>query len=191
MRSRHQAMLPFLREAGRVILRRSWLFPRTSSSHQPADASQHAHAGYWQLGYCCWSSAAVNVARLDNNYNHINNSNINKSSYKQQTANSGSVSRRRLICTSLVLAPFSKVPEPRQQHSVVWGPQQHQGSRRGLHFSTPLELLANKEAGKSDHSNYFSTRSTHCKNSAGLQKGLYWFSLPVKWAHCKYCLIHE
>lgn len=97
-----------------------------------ADASQHACAGSQDY---CWSSATVNVARMDNKYNPINNSNINNSNYKQLTASTGSVSRGRIIYTSLVLAPYSPqlpveliVPVPSRQSPSLWGPQQHQNT---------------------------------------------------------------
>lgn len=60
-------------------------------------------------GYYHWFSATVNVARMDNKYNHINKSNINNSNYKQLTASTGSVSRGRITYTSLVLAPYSDI----------------------------------------------------------------------------------
>lgn len=138
LRSWHQATLPFLREAGSHP-QKELAFP---SNHQQLPLSRCISACLRRKpGYYCWSGAAVNVARLDNNYNHINNSNINKSNYKQQTANSGSVSRRRLIYTSLVLAAFSKVPaglavpEPRQQHSGLGSPAASQQSPGSTFFS--------------------------------------------------------
>lgn len=111
MRRQHWPALPFPREACRV-----------STAWSSKGAGFHLEIHYqlpdgWCMsaclcrkrGYYCWSSATVNIARMDIKYNHINNSNINNSNYKQLTASTGSISRGRILYTSLALAPYSKV----------------------------------------------------------------------------------
>lgn len=186
-RSQHWPALPFLRETSRV-----------STSWSSKGAGFHLEIYYklpdgWCISACLcrkpayyrWSSATVKVARMDNKYNHISNSNINNSNHKQLTASTGSAFRGRISYASLALAPYSKVTtaslwvgsacteqaEPFALRSPAASKHNCLSTLPGsTHSSVSLELLINKEAGKSDHRNYFSTHLTHCNNSMGSRR---------------------